>query len=139
MMMLSITNATPFVTHDGVQSLTVFGMFNYDDLLQFSVPAGLIISQGSQFVRYDISGQIAEGTSPAIANGIVATDIPALLGLGTPACGPATLTQLRVDRISVTLPADFSPGPVSVILYAVPDGSPFVSNAVSATLPLYAE
>lgn len=132
---LSITGASAVATSGGVRALTVTGTFNFDDLLQFSFPAGLVVVQGSHFVRYDLSGQIVEGTAAFVADGIDVTEIPTLLPLGAAATAPAALGQLRVDRIAVTLPADLIPGTATLILYAVLQGDPFVSNTVTVTLP----
>jgi len=132
---LSITGADTLATPAGVRSVTITGSFNFDDLLQFSFPAGAIITQGSHFVRYDLSGKIVAGTAAAVTNGIAASEIPALLAVGTAAASPAAVVQLRVDRISVALPSDFAAGAASVILYALLDGDSVVSNPVSVTLP----
>jgi len=133
--LLSITSADTLATPAEVRSVTIRGSFNFDDLVQFSFPAGAIITQGSHFVRYDLSGKIVAGTSAAVTDGISASEIPALLAVGTAAASPAEVVQLRVDRISVALPSDFTAGAASVILYALLDGDSVVSNPVSVTLP----
>jgi len=133
--LLSVTGADTLATPAGVRSVTITGSFNFDDLLQFSFPAGAIVTQGSHFVRYDLSGTILEGTSTAVADGITASEIPTLLAVGAAAATPAAVVQLRVDRISVALPSDFTAGAASVILYALLDGDSVVSNPVSVTLP----
>ena len=77
----------------------------------------------------------AGGSSPLLADGLDATEVPALLALGSPAAAPAALVQLRADRATVVLPPGFSAGPASVVLYAVYQDQGFASNTVSVVLP----
>jgi len=132
---LSATEATAMVSAAGVRSVRLVGSFNFDDLLQFSYPAGLLVTQGSHFVRYDVSGRIVEGDSELVADGVDATEIPALLAAGGDAAAPAALARIQADRITVVLPADVGAGVATAALYADYDGGSWVSNPVSVTLP----
>ncbi|MBI3783883.1 MAG: hypothetical protein HY270_10825 [Deltaproteobacteria bacterium] len=132
---LSITAAHVAASSSGSRSVGISGTFNFDDLLQFQFPAGLVVYQGSHFVRYDLNGQIVEGSSVMVADGILDSEVPSLLNLGSAAAAPATTSELRVDRITVVLPATFNSGAASVVLYAAFDGGSYVSNSVGVSLP----
>ena len=132
---LALTGADAFVTQAGGRAVVATGSFNFDDRLQFGFPVGVLIVQGDRFARYDVTGQIVSASSPLVADGVVATDIPALLAIATAAAPPAALVQIRPDRITVALPPELGPGPAVVMLYASKDSESFVSNAVSVELP----
>lgn len=132
---LSIASATSVAAANGARTLVVSGSFNFDDLVQFAFPAGVIVTQGSRFVRYDVSGAIVEGTSSLVADGVADTEVPSLVAARGAAVAPASIVQLRQQRFMVVLPADFDAGLCSVILYAVLESDPFVSNTVQVNLP----
>lgn len=131
---LSITAARGFATSAGARSLAVSGTFNFDDLVQFIFPAGLVVWQGSHFVRFDVDGSVREGSAAFVADGIAEGEIPALLQAGAPAAG-ARLVELSSGRVVVALPAGFTAGSVSAMLYADFDGGQFASNALVVPLP----
>lgn len=132
---LSLTSATAVAARNGTRAVTITGTFNFDDTLQFVWPAGLFVTQGSRWVRYDVSGLIREGTSAIVADGITDLEAQALLPLGDAPLAPAAVGQVRVDRITVSLPADFVAGPATAELYGVLPDDPFVSNALALVLP----
>jgi hypothetical protein len=132
---LAITSASAFADAAAGRSVVVNGTFNFDDLMQFTFPAGLVVWQGTHVVRFDLDGRVSEGSAAFAADGIVAAEIPALLGLGSPAPASARLLQLGVARVAVALPPSFSPGAASVMLYAEFDSDDFPSNTVAVTLP----
>ena len=132
---LALTSVEAFASDTGKVSLVIDGTFSFDDLVQFSFPLGVIVSRGSSFVRYGLSGDIAAGTSAAVTNGVAASEIAALLVAGGPADAPATLVRLQDDRLTIALPASFGAGSASVIIYAVLEGDSFVSNTLTVTVP----
>ncbi len=140
---LAITSVSAFETSDAARGTTVSGTFNYDDLLQFSFPAGVIVFQGSEFTRYDLSGTITSGSSALVADGIIDLDIVPLLSVGTPTAAPASIVKLRPGEVSILLPASVVSGSTSAVLYGVVNddlGSPgpgtaFVSNTVQFVAP----
>jgi len=140
---LAITTASAFQTSTGARGATVRGTFNYQDLLQFSFPAGVIFFQGSTFTRYDLSGAIVSGASALVADGIIDLDVIPLLSIGSPSAPPAQVVKLRPGEISVTLPPGFPSGQTSAVLYGVVNddlGSPgpgtaFVSNTIGFVVP----
>ena len=135
---LAITGVSAYEGSGGTSGATVQGTFNYEDLLQFSYPAGVILFRGNEFTRYDLSGAIISGVSTLVSDGIVDLDVIPLLSIGAASGAPASVVKLRPGEISVALPAGFSPGLTSAILYGVVNddlGSPgpgtaFVSNTV---------
>jgi len=132
---MAMDSAAAFAATNGTRAVLASGAFSFDDLVQFSFPAGLIVTQGSNFARYDLNGEARQGTSAAVADGVAALEIPALLAAGTPAAAPAALQKAQPGSILVTLPSTFSAGAAAAIFYTVVDGSPFVSNAVTVVLP----
>ena len=91
--------------------------------------------QGERVVRYDVAGTVVSATTPLVADGVVATDLPAILALTDAAAAPARVVQIRSDRITVALPPEIGAGPASVLLYASKDSESFVSNAIDLMLP----
>jgi hypothetical protein len=131
---LAISAASGFATSTEARSVTVNGTFNFDDLVQFIFPAGLVIWQGTQFVRFDVDGSVRGGSAAFAADGITTGEIPALLRAGAPIAG-ARLIELSANRIVVALPPSFSAGAASAMLYADFDSDQFASNSVAVTLP----
>jgi len=133
--LLTIASVDAFASSSGALSVEVQGSFNFEDVVQGVFPAGAVVFQGTSFARFDQAGAVVAGTAPLLAGGLDATEVPALLALGSPAALPAALVQLRADRVTVVLPPGFSPGAASVVLYAVYQGQGFASNTVTVTLP----
>lgn len=132
---LALTSATAVSAPGGAVSVSVDGTFSFDDVVQFSFPAGVIVFRGSNYAVFDIDGSVETGTSPAVANGISAAEIPALLAGGGAAAAPAALLRVQSNRIAVAMPDGFGAGAASVLVYAILEGEPFVSNTVGVTLP----
>ena len=132
---LTLTGGDGFAASDGARAVVAHGSFNFDDRLQFGFPVGLLVVQGERVVRYDVSGTVVNATSPLVADGVVAADVPAILALAGAAAPPARVVQIRSDRIAVALPPEIGAGPASVLLYAYKDSESFVSNAVDLELP----
>jgi hypothetical protein len=132
---LTLTSADTFASASGVIAVDVRGSFNFEDVVEGVFPSGLVVHQGTHFVRFDQAGAVVEGTDAALADGLGAADVAGLVGLGAAVPAPAALSQLRADRVTAVLPADFSAGPASVVLYALYAGQGFVSNTLTVTLP----
>jgi hypothetical protein len=133
--LLALDGARAFATADGTATLEVSGRFSFDDLLQFSFPAGLIVWRGATWVRYGLDGGVTTGTEPALANGITAEEATELLDAGAAAGPPAAVLRVAPSRISVVLPASFGAGPATVVVYAVLDEETFLSNALGVAVP----
>lgn len=132
---LVLTGVRATVSSTGAIAVSVDGAFNFDDLVQFPFPCGLIVWRGSSFVRYEFSGIVMAGSDPSVANGITAAEVPGLLGKGSPAAPPAGLLRLTSGRIEVALPAGVGSGTFFGLVYAVLEGDPFVSNPISFSVP----
>lgn len=132
---LTITTADTFASASGATAVDVRGSFNFEDVVEGIFPAGVIVYQGDHFARFDQAGVVVDGTASLLSNGLSATEVPALIGLGSPAAAPAALLQLRADRVTVVLPPGFPAGAVSVVLYAVHEEDGFTSNTVAVTVP----
>jgi hypothetical protein len=132
---LSLATADALASAGGIRAVDARGSFNFEDVVQGVFPAGLVVFQGTHFARFDQAGEVVDGTSPLLADGLDPSEVPALLGQGAPAAAPGALTQLRADRVAVTLPPGFIPGAATVVLYAVHEGAGYASNALAVTLP----
>lgn len=132
---LVLAEADVFSNVAGAVALAVGGTFSFDDLVQFTFPAGLLVYQGNRFTRYGFDGAVREGTSGLVSDGVSAADVPALLGSGGAAAAPARLVEVRSDGTVVVLPASFGPGPAAAVVYAVLGGDAFVSNTLTLTVP----
>jgi hypothetical protein len=131
---LALTSAEA-VAVAGNTMVRLHGSVQFDDLLQFSFPAGVILFQGSNFVRVPMSGAAVSGTASLLAGGLADTELFTLLGLGGPAPAPAQLISLQPSEVRIALPAGFSSGAATAVVYAVLEGDPFLSNAIEVTLP----
>jgi len=133
---LALVAADAFASEQRVRLVTARGTFNFDDLVQFAFPAaGLLVTQGAHFARYDVDGTVREGSSPLVADGVDPTELEALLALGMPAPSPARLARVAASEVSVVLPGGFAPGAASVVLFALHENEAFVSNALALVLP----
>lgn len=132
---LALTGGSALVSPQGAYTVEVRGSFNFDDLLQFSFPAGVIVIQGQHFARYDAAGAIGAGDAAFVADGLVPAELEALRNSGSTAAAPAVLIRLEPSRIVVALPPGFNPGVATVVVYAVLENTSFLSNAVSVSLP----
>lgn len=132
---LVLSSVDKVTAASGTVALNISGSFGFDDLVQFSFPFGVIVASGSSFARYPAQGAPVEGSDPAVADGVTADEIAHLLAVGSAASPPATWIELRSDRLSLALPGDLGGAPVTVVLYAIFEGTAFVSNQLTVTLP----
>lgn len=133
---LALTSVKAFAASSGVTAVIAEGTFGFDDLVQSGFPTGVVIHQGSSFLRYGADGTVRQGTSSALADGLLAAEVPALLGTGSPAAATARVVEIRADRISVSVPPGaLASGAATVVIYNVINGEPFVSNSLNVVLP----
>jgi len=123
------------ISSEGVTAVRLHGSFQFEDQIQFSFPAGVFIYQGSQFAHIASTGAAAGGSSALLADGLAPAELTVLLGSGTPAAAPAGLTRLEPSRLEVALPPGFIPGQATAVVYAILEGTAFLSNAVTFTIP----
>ncbi|MEW6271912.1 MAG: hypothetical protein AB1689_21735 [Thermodesulfobacteriota bacterium] len=133
---LALVAADAFASEERVRLVTVAGASNFDDLVQAPFPAaGLLVTQGTRFARYDVDGSVREGDAQLVADGIDPAELATLLSLGTLAAPPARLARIAASEVSVVLPPGFEPREASVVLFALHEDEAFVSNAIVLVLP----
>ena len=131
---LALTGAEA-VAGGGPVLVRLQGSLQFDDLLQFDFPAGVIVYQGTRFARVPVSGPVVSGTAPLLAGGLAPSELFGLLGMSAPAAAPARLVTLTPTTVSFVLPPEFDPGTATAVLYAVLEGDAFLSNPITVTLP----
>jgi hypothetical protein len=133
---LALTGADVAAVPAGPVALHVAGAFSFDDVVEDVFGVSLVVSHGAHWVRYRQDGTVTEGDSAAVADGLVASEVAALLAAaGTAAAAPARLGGITRDGVTVVLPDGFPPGDATVYLAAVFDGDAFLSNALVARIP----
>ncbi|TMA37749.1 MAG: hypothetical protein E6J75_15130 [Deltaproteobacteria bacterium] len=121
---------------DGQRSATLDGSFDFANALQVAYPLSLVVFQGSRFVRYRLPGAAVAGDSPELADGqLSANELDALGQEGSAAAAGVRVVTLVTDRIRVALPAAFTAGPTTAILYAILPDSNVLSNPIDFSLP----
>ena len=119
----------------GATMVRLRGNVQFDDQLQFAFPAGVVVYQGTTFARVPITGDAVSGSAAFLADGLADTEFLGLLGLGAPAAAPAGLVSLQPNEVRVVLPPGFASGAASAVVYAVLEGTAFLSNPIAVTLP----
>lgn len=133
---LLLSAADAFAGAGGERLVTASGAFNFDDLVQFSFPAvGLMVVQGSNFVRYEVDGRVIVASSPLVADGVTIAELPSVLAQSGSAQPPARLVHINRDEVTVVLPSTFVAGPASVLLYAEHGGEFLESNPLAVSVP----
>ncbi len=110
----------------------LLGAWGFDDTLQIDYPLNVVVSQGTNFVRFPV-GDVAEaGSFAGLADGLAIAEIAALESAGSPS-SDAAIVQFTLHEITLALPAGFAPGSVDVVLYTtVPGEGVFLSNTAEA-------
>ncbi|MFQ5514977.1 MAG: hypothetical protein ACE5FG_11125 [Myxococcota bacterium] len=112
----------------------IHGILGFDDLLQVSFPLNLVLHQSGEFVRYPIGGAPQSGSFAGLLDGLETGEIVTLEALGSPEPA-AQILRLQPRSLTVLLPASFSVGPLSAVLYVEVSGEgSFLSNAVTVDL-----
>ena len=120
----------------GQRSAALDGSFDFANAVQVAYPLNLVVFQGSRFVRYRVPGDAVAGNSPELADGQLSADeLDAFGREGSAAPAGTRIVTLVSERIRVALPAGFTAGPTTAILYAVLPDSPVLSNPIDFTLP----
>jgi len=118
------------------RSVALEGSFDFANAVQVAYPLNLVVFQGSRFVRYRVPGAAVAGDSPELADGqLTADELDAFGQEGSAAAAGVRIVTLVTDRIRIALPAGFTAGPTTAILYAVLPDSPVLSNPIDFTLP----
>lgn len=133
---LALVAVDAFASDAGGRLVTADGAFNFDDLVQISFPAaGLLVSQGAHFARFDVDGGVGEGTAAQVADGITPPELAGVLAASGATEPPARLVNVGPSRVAVVLPPSFVAGSATVVLFAIHEDESFVSNALTVVLP----
>ena len=120
---------------DGARVATFDAAFDFPNAVQTGYRVSLVVYQGTRFVRFPVSGQVMEGTSAILSDGLLAdTEVSALFASGSPTA-TARILQIERDRIAVSLPPDFAAGAASAVLATMPSEGAAVSNTIGLVLP----
>lgn len=113
------------------QLVQIDATFPADDLVQRLVPLQILLRDtsggGTHYVRVALGAGIFEGNAAALADGLDAGDVAALLAAGTPLAG-ARVLHMGVGRIELWIPHAFPLADAEVQLFIVYEGDPILSN-----------
>jgi len=114
--------------------LQATAIFGFDDLVQVSYPLTLVVYQGTTFTRFTANAPVQSGTFAGLADGLGSSELSALEAAGA-AEPDAQWLGFEPNRLSVSLPSQFTDGQISVVLYIrLPGEDPVVSNTLTASL-----
>jgi hypothetical protein len=112
------------------------GSFDFPNAVQVGYPLNLVVFQGSTFARYPAAGVPVAGTSAALADGTLAeAEVAAFASQGSPAAPPVRVVTMTPSAIRVTLPASFTAGPATGVLFTILADGTVLSNAIDFVLP----
>lgn len=123
---------------DGARSIAIEGTFDFDNAVQTGYALQIVVFQGTQFVRYPVAAPPRAGTSASLADGTLdVTELPALLGDGSPAPAATRIVTLTTRTARVALPPGFAAGDATVLIAAIlpVDDDVVVSNPLPLVLP----
>ena len=115
-----------------VVSFTV--AYDYSNAIQADYDVELIVFQGNSFARFPVSGAARVGSSPALADGITGSDLPALDAASTPAPDGVRVMTIEPTRLTVML-TPFGGGEATAVLAATVDEGVILSNPLLFNLP----
>lgn len=111
----------------------LLGSWGFDDVMQIDYPLNVVVSQGTSFVRYPVGDVAVAGTFAGLSDGLVAGEIAALESAGSPT-SDAQIVRLARHEMTLALPATFSSGDVSIVLYTtLPNEGTFLSNTAQVS------
>lgn len=118
------------------RTVVVDGDFDFANALEVGYPIDLLVFQGTTFARYPFAGTPVTGTSPELTDGVFAEgEIDALLAEGAAAAAEVRVVTLVPERIRVTLPATFTAGAATAVVFGILTDGTVLSNAVTFVLP----
>jgi len=121
---------------DGARAVSVEGSFDFPNALQVGYPLQLVFFQGTRFARYEVAGAAVAGQSTALADGSLDEgELVGFLGDGAPAPAGVRIVTLTMTEGRVTLPAEFTAGPATAVLFTILADGSVISNPLSFVLP----
>jgi hypothetical protein len=130
---LALSSATATFIDTGIRLARFEAAYDYSNAVQADYDLELIVFQGESFARYPLSGPVRVGTSTALADGLTASDLPALDAASTPAPANVRLVEIGPTEITVRVPL-FSGGATAVLVATVDEGI-VLSNPLVFVLP----
>jgi hypothetical protein len=115
------------------------GSFPWNALLQSGYPVQVVIwndVNGSDFVRFDLSGNAFTGVAAAVESGLTPAEATALLPVGVPvgeSNSELRLVYVGPGRIEALLSGPFATAPLAAQLFVVDGTKTFVSNPISVS------
>ena len=133
---LLVVSAASGSAAGGGRSAVFEGTFDFENVVEVGYPLQIVVFQGTRFVRYVVAGPVVTGTSAVFADGqLTDVELPALITVGTTADAGVRIVTVTATGALVTLPATFTAGTTTVVLFTIlPDGT-VVSNPVDFVLP----
>lgn len=135
---LYLSRALEFQGGNG-RLVRIDGSFPWNALLQSGYPVQLVFwndANGSDFVRFDLSGNAFIGVSGAVESGLTPAEATALLPVGTPvgeASSGLRLVYVGPGRIEALLSGPFATAPLAAQLFVVDGTTTYVSNPISVS------
>ena len=129
-------SAASGISGDARRTVVLETGWDYANGVQVPYALEIVVFQGTRFVRYPIDGTPVTGTSALLADGrLDPADVPAFLADGAAAPADVRIVTLVPGEARVSLPADFTAGAATAVLFAVlPDRNAF-SNPLALVLP----
>ena len=130
---LALSSATASVVEPGNRLVRFEAAYDYSNAVQADYDLELIVFQGKQFARYPVSGPVRVGSSAALADGLAASDLPALDAASTPA--PADVRVVEIGPTAITVRVPLFAGGATAVLVATVDEGIVLSNPLAFVLP----
>ncbi len=131
-----VLSAARGATAGGARTVLVDGVFDFPNAVQSGTALYLVMFQGTRFVRYPLGGPPVTGDSPLLADGSLdPSDVPSFLATGTTAAASVRFLTLVPAQARVVLPATFTAGPATAVVFGVFEGESVFSNPLGFVLP----
>ena len=104
------------------------GVFPAEDLIQRAHPIEVLIVRGTSFARFSLAGGVWVGSAPELADGLDASDWPAVLAASAPSA-TGRIASTGGDRIEVMLPSAHPGGIATAQLFL--ERPLVISNAIT--------
>lgn len=113
------------------------GSFPTEDLVQSPLAIQILVrslAKGADFIRFELSVGVFEGTSDTLLDGLSVGDIDSVVAASRPST-TARLLGLASNRIEVLLPPEFPAGAAEAQLFLLYRGERLLSNPMSFVVP----
>jgi hypothetical protein len=120
-----------------VRTAVVDGVFDFPNSIESGTALHLVVFQGTRFVRYPLGGGTpVSGDSGLLADGTLAQpEVATFLGAGAPAPSAVRFLTMTPDQVRVMLPATFTAGPATAVVFGIFGIDTVFSNPLTFVLP----